>query len=380
MDKQKKILLVYKFDHPDILNIREHLLLQFPGYQIDLLNIKRMVRTHLSVLLMNVFYLIKEYPLHQLMGYWKIWRRFWGTTYIFRQVKRLVNEFAAKGSYLFIFQIHSDFDASNPSLPNFVYTDTTNLVNLLTPGYAEEKLFSTAWRELEKTVYENAQITFVRSTHIQKSLIEQYGINPRKIALVYSGSNAPNRDINLRDKEYQHKNILFVGVAWERKGGPDLLKAFELVLRDHPDAHLTIVGCSPKVALPNVSVVGKIPLDEVAEYYQKATVFCLPTHLEPFGVVFIEAMSFGLPVVAPNLGAIPDFIEDGRNGYLYKPGNTQEIADALIRLLDDPALCRKFGEAGYLLVKERYTWQKVCQKMKDHILFVTQREKRLNNA
>jgi len=367
MSETKKILLVYKFDHPDVESVRSVLMLQFPQYSIELLNIKRMVKSHPGILLANIYYLIREYPLRQLMGYWKIWRRFWATTYIHRQIQDLLAEHTEKDKYAFTFQMHSDFDASCPNLPNFIYTDTTNLANLYTPAYTKDKLYSAVWQELEKSTYEHASITFVRSSHIQRSLLEQYHIPPHKVVKVYAGCNTPIWDLDLDEKDYTTKNILFVGVTWERKGGPELVRAFEQVLRVHPDARLTIIGCNPVVNLPNMEIAGRLPLEEVNHYYQKASIFCLPTRLEPFGIVFVEAMSFGLPLVAPCTGAVPDFVEDGKNGYLVEPGDVQALANALIQLLDDPEKCRKFGKVGYKLVRERYTWEKVGEKMKASI-------------
>ena len=97
MAANKKILLVYKFDHPDVDSLKRTLAEQFPQYPLELLNIKRMVRSHFWIMLVNIFHILKEYPLRQLAGYWKIWRRFWATTYIFKQIKRLVGEHIISG-------------------------------------------------------------------------------------------------------------------------------------------------------------------------------------------------------------------------------------------------------------------------------------------
>ena len=367
MKEHKKILLVYKFDHPDLYNLKQVIEEQFPQLPVELLNIKHLVKVHPLIYLTNIFYMFKEYPLRHLLGRWKIWRRFWATTYIHRQIQRLVTQRADAGDILFTFQIHSDFDASSPRRPNFVYTDTTNLANLYTPSYTEDKLYSKAWHALEKETYQNAQVTFVRSSHIRRSLLEQYQIPAQKVGLVYSGGNTPILDVDLSRKDYTTQNILFVGVTWERKGGPDLVEAFKSALKVHPQASLTIVGCEPEVDCPNVKIVGKIPVEQVVPYYRQASIFCLPTRLEPFGVVFLEAMSFGLPLVAPRTGAVPDFVEDGRNGYLIEPGDVPAMAAALIKLLNSPEQCRQFGQVGYQLVRERYTWQKVGQRMGEYI-------------
>ena len=363
MTDTKRILFVYKFNHPDVEGLRAALAEVFPGRPIDLLNVKSLVRSHPGILLANIFFVIKEYPLRQLLGYWKIWRRFWATTYMHRQVRRLVNRYAAERNYLFTIQTQADFDAACPGLPNFIYTDTTNLANTYTPGYTEDKLYSAAWRELEAETYRNACLIFVRSSHIRRSLLEQYSVPPEKAVIVYAGGNTPLRELDLDQKDYNAQNILFVGVAWERKGGPDLAAAFQKVLPGYPQATLTIVGCAPKIDCPNVEIAGRVPVEQVAAYYQKASIFCLPTRLEPFGVVFVEAMAYGLPLVAPRSGAVPDFVEDGKNGFMVEPGDIAGLASALERLLADSGLCRRFGKAGYRLARERYTWKNVANMM-----------------
>ena len=93
----------------------------------------------------------------------------------------------------------------------------------------------------------------------------------------------------------------------------------------------------------------------------------MPTKREPFGLVYLEAMLYRLPVVATNIGAIPDFVQNDTNGYLVEPGDVKGIAEALIKLLDNPQKCMTFGEYGYKLVTEKYTWEMVGKRMKEYI-------------
>ena len=126
---------------------------------------------------------------------------------------------------------------------------------------------------------------------------------------------------------------------------------------------MTIVGCSPKITLPNCKVIGRIPIEEVAKYYEQASIFCIPTKIEPFGIVFLEALYYKLPVVATNVGAIPDFIIEGKTGYTTPPGDIKGLTSKLIFLLDHPDLCKNMGEEGHKLVTEYYSWDKVADKM-----------------
>jgi glycosyltransferase involved in cell wall biosynthesis len=151
------------------------------------------------------------------------------------------------------------------------------------------------------------------------------------------------------------------------------------VLQVHPDARLTIVGCTPQVDLPNCQVVGRVPVAEVSQYYRQASIFCLPTRLEPFGIVFIEALNHKLPVVATDVGAIPDFVTSGHNGYLVKPDQVEPLAQALIDLVGDPDKCRLFGERGYRIAMDRYTWDSVGARMKEAIIATTGQVSRYSN-
>jgi glycosyltransferase involved in cell wall biosynthesis len=171
----------------------------------------------------------------------------------------------------------------------------------------------------------------------------------------------------LSDARYASRRILFVGIDWERKGGPLLVKAFRKVLGLMPDARLTIVGCSPKIDVPNVEVLGRLPLDELGAQFRRAAVFCMPTQNEPFGVVFLEAFEYRLPVIATNIGAVPDVVQEGVSGYMVETGDVDALADRLCRLLASPRLCKQFGESGHAHMIARYTWQSTGRRIANAI-------------
>jgi len=277
--------------------------------------------------------------------------------------------------------MQSLFDASTPGIPHFVYTDHTHLENRHYSTAASPNLYSPRWIELERQIYQNAAITFVRSSNVRRSLLEEYGCPPGRSVLVYAGSNARVSAIKTQNTDYAQPVILFVGLDWKRKGGPDLTEAFQLVQENYPQARLIIVGANPDVHLSGCEVAGKVPPEELDRFYQAASVFCLPTYLEPFGIVFIEAMSPRLPIVATRVGAIPDFVEEGRNGTMVEPGDIQGLASALLQLLKDPERCRSYGEYSFQLTRERYSWEAVGQKFKQNILNVLgELDPSINNA
>jgi len=282
----------------------------------------------------------------------------------FQGVRALLSKSLSGRRYQFTFQTQSLIDASQPGTPHFVYTDHTHLANLYYPSFDRRNLCSPRWIDLERSIYRNATLNFTMSSHVSRSLIEHYGCEPEKVECVAIGSNvaSPNEH-ELSDARYASRRILFVGIDWERKGGPQLVKAFRKVLRLMPDARLTIVGCSPTIDVPNCEVLGRLPLDEVGAHYHRAAVFCMPTQKEPFGVVFLEAFEYRLPVIATNIGAVPDLVHEGVSGHMVETGDVDTLADRLYRLLSSPDLCKQFGEAGHAHMRARYTWQSTGRRI-----------------
>ncbi len=350
------------------LSVAEQLRKHFPEYEVDVLNVRELLQAHPLLFLRNAFETLLAYGPEIARGRRQLRGSFFHTTFVFEQVRRLVQQQLVARPYRFSFQMQSLFDASAPGLPHFVYTDHTNLANLMYQGANDNALYPESWRRLEETIYSNATMLFVRSSHVQRSLVEHYGVRPERIRCVYAGSNAgAPRSAQDVEGRYEAKRILFVGLDWQRKGGPMLLEAFRQVRAVHPDARLMIVGTGPTQPEPNVEVLGEVPVDQVSALYERATVFCMPTQREPFGIVFVEAMTHGLPVVATNVGALPDMVENGVNGFLVDPWDAAALAQRLITLLGEPETCRAMGARGRVLARERYNWDAVGQRLGTHI-------------
>jgi glycosyltransferase involved in cell wall biosynthesis len=338
---------------------------EFPNVDIDVIDLFSLVN---SKDLVTIFYAIKEYGLKILDSRSNLSQMRLLTKYFYDKLRKTLVQRLANRDYLFTFQTQSLFDASLPGIPHFLYTDHTALVNLQYPGFDKKNLPSRSWLDCERAVYQRATLNFTMSENVARSIVKDYDCNPDRVVNVYGGANiAVARDEVFDDRRYAQKNIVFVGVEWERKGGPVMLEAFKILLKKFPTAHLDIIGCSPKIDVPNCNVVGKIPLAKVSEYYKQASVFCLPTRLEPFGIVFLEAMAHKLPVVATNIGAIPELITDGKNGYLVEPDNPQQLAEKLIESIESPERCKAFGEYGHQRFWDTYTWEKTGSRIKENI-------------
>jgi glycosyltransferase involved in cell wall biosynthesis len=144
---------------------------------------------------------------------------------------------------------------------------------------------------------------------------------------------------------------------YPRKRLEDLLRAAVILRRRIPETKIRIVGRGPEwdaltrmhaeLALgDSVTLLGDVTVEQLAEEYVGADLFCLPSVQEGFGIVFLEAMAAGLPVVACRAAAIPEVVEDGATGVLVPPRSPEALAEALGDLVRDPARAPRLGGEG----------------------------------
>jgi len=353
---------------PANARVAETLTACFPEFEVDSIFLVDHLKRRPIVLFLGLLHALRYYAWDVLRARKKLRHCFFRTPYIFREMRRIAAERVPAEGYHFSFQMQSIFDASVVGLKHFIYSDHTHLENKQYPDFGEHGLYNEAWIDCEREIYRNASVIFCRSSNIAHSLVADYGCDPSEVSCVYAGSNVETPELDPSSDEREAKRILFVGIDWERKGGPTLLTAFSQVLEAHPDASLSIVGCSPDTQdLPHCKAFGRVPLTSVRAHFAKASVFCLPTRLEPFGIVFVEAMASGLPIVATTVGAVPDMVLDGENGYLVPPNDPDALAERLIDVLNSPATARRLGVRGQELARSTYNWTAVGRRFRTEI-------------
>lgn len=207
---------------------------------------------------------------------------------------------------------------------------------------------------------------------------DDYTIIPNGIDLEHFSPRATPIDKFVDSK----LNILFVGRLEKRKGLNYLLKAYQQVKKEVPDCRLIVVGpgtrlrrqYQKKVAredIEGVTFVGQVSHDELPRYYQTADVFCAPaTSHESFGIVLLEAMALGKPVVASNIEGYASVLSHGEEGLLSPPRDERGLSLALLTLLTDAGLRRQMGQKG-LVTASRYGWQHVARRVGDYYQKVT---------
>jgi len=177
------------------------------------------------------------------------------------------------------------------------------------------------------------------------------------------------------------QNIVFLGRLERRKGLRYLLKAYQQVKQEIPESRLVVVGLGDRPRkqherwirqneLQDVVFVGYASEELKPRYYRTADVFCAPnTGHESFGIVLVEAMTMGTPIVASNIEGYASVLTHGEEGLLVPPKNVGELAQALITLLKDKSLRQQMGAKGRVTA-EQYGWESIAQKIFDHYVRV----------
>lgn len=210
------------------------------------------------------------------------------------------------------------------------------------------------------------------------------GVSPERIVML-----PPALDAALDGARTQHvvhghddgsvRHVLSVarlGDDAEEKGLPTAIRALARVVDRHPEVRLTIAGDGTARARLQVlgdalglgdrlELTGWVSDTELWQCYARSEVFLLPSRKEGFGIVFIEAMAHGLPVVGGNLDATPEVVLDGRTGLIVDPRSEIAVADAVSRLLDDPCLARCLGEAGRFRAFGHFTTRRFAERVRD---------------
>ena len=261
---------------------------------------------------------------------------------------------------------------------------------------------------VEKTAYEAASAIVAVSNGMRDDILRCYpSVDPERVHVIHNGIDlnkwhAPEGEAGdeLRTRvlaehgiDPTRRTVVFVGRITRQKGLPYFLRAAQLLpddvqlvlcagAPDTPEIAAEVEGLVAELRARRSGVVlisEMLPQPEVAAILSSAQVFITPSVYEPLGIVNLEAMALGLPVVGTATGGIPDVIVDGETGYLVPIEQVQDgtgtpldpetferdMADRLVRVLDDPELGRRMGAAGLVRAREHFSWEAIGVKTAD---------------
>jgi len=216
------------------------------------------------------------------------------------------------------------------------------------------------------------------------------GVAKEKIVVVPNGVDVEKfnqqRIINAQNTKYNinGKKVILTDSRLEKKNGvADLIRALAILKETNDDITLLVIGDgTEKIALNRLAVelgltddhlkfLGKIPYDEIQNYYALADVFARPSLSEGFGNVFIQAMATGIPVIATPVGGIVDFLKDGETGWFCEVNNPKSIAEKIKYVLaeDNQSEVKRVADEAKNMVTKKYSWGLIAQQMKDILIF-----------
>lgn len=256
-------------------------------------------------------------------------------------------------------------------------------------GYA-----MSAW--MERTAVMDADAVIAVSNGTKEDILRVYPIASERVHVIYNGIDLDEYrrtdDATALDRYGVDKKtpyVLFVGRITRQKGVTHLADAIQFL---PPDTQVVLCAGAPDT--PEIAAEMRAKVDdarkrnprivwiekmisrrETIQLYSHARVFCCPSVYEPFGIINLEAMACGAPVVASATGGIKEIVVDGETGYLvpFEPDPVtgfpsrpdqfaRDLAEKLSQLLNDPDRCRQFGEAGRKRVEETFSWSTIADQ------------------
>jgi glycosyltransferase involved in cell wall biosynthesis len=233
---------------------------------------------------------------------------------------------------------------------------------------------------LERINARRAPLVLTTSDYCRQQIGWHYGVPAQRVKLVPEGIDLAGWQARLAAAAVTAPaaaTILCVARQYPRKHIADLLRAMAPLHRRQPAARLLIVGDGPEHgrlrALAGelglgaaAQFTGALSDAEMAHVYRRSRLFCLPSVQEGFGIVFLEAMAAGLPIVATTAAAIPEVVPQRQAGILVAPGDVANLAAALDELLSDPQLAAEYGAFGREHVQQ-FDWDRVAEQFEQKV-------------
>jgi len=217
----------------------------------------------------------------------------------------------------------------------------------------------------EEKLVNKSKGTFFMGEWAVKLLKELYPEAEDKFIAV--GGGLSKEFENLKIDKPKNKKILFCGFDYLRKGGDLVEEAFKILRSKYDkDAELVLAGPEINNHIDGVTYTGKISKQVLSKYFNDCAVFCMPSRFEAYGLVFLEAQCYGLPIVAVDDYEMHYFVKNGVNGYLVNNYDPNELAEALHKALNDTKMIEAVKKNAKKFQKE-HTWDVVAKKIYDVI-------------
>jgi glycosyltransferase involved in cell wall biosynthesis len=204
---------------------------------------------------------------------------------------------------------------------------------------------------------------FTMGRWLREELVSLHGLDPKRMHHAGGGINMRTELID--DTHKEGNKLLFVGRDFERKGGYVVFHAFEKLRRRRPEVELYVAGpATDPIDHPveGYYYMGDCTYEQTAQLYNKCDVFCLPSYFEAYGLVFVEALTFGLPCIGRNTCEMPYLIEDGKTGFLIEDDDADKLSEKMEILLDSTQIKENVCSKRNWYIGE-YSWDTVAKRI-----------------
>ena len=233
-------------------------------------------------------------------------------------------------------------------------------------------LWGTYWRRLVPPSIKKASRVIAISEWTKKDVVEITGTRPDKIKVCYLGVDSPREGTVTEKFEPIKPYFLFLGNLEPRRGVEELLTAFNLFLKKHPDFNLVIAGrpnqygrlLMEKTKNHNIKFMGYIDAEDLPSLYKNSFAYVYPSHYEGFGLTILEAMSYGCPVITTDVSSLPEVV--GGAAILVPPRDPIKLAEAMIMMVEKNTYRKKLINSGYKNI-ERFKWDNFANGVLDII-------------
>lgn len=218
------------------------------------------------------------------------------------------------------------------------------------------RYFALVWRHIQESrVLAKADSVICNSEYTKNALFQSYSTEMKRLKVIYKAvnTNAFRRPKKLPEDPYparsKGKRLIFVGTNWRRKGLDKLLQALVLIRQSHNDISLDIVGpcwsdlselvrkfIADNSLEPNLCLSGIVSREDLPNHLWNADLAVLPSNEEALGVSILEALAAGIPVVATNVGGIPEILASSSCGVMVSAGNIEELTNTILEIIADP--------------------------------------------
>lgn len=241
------------------------------------------------------------------------------------------------------------------------------------PPGTYDPLLTYWYRRVSPRAYRECRIVHVLSDAGREAAIRR-GAEPSKCLILPNGIRPSDFGETAQTARSAGKGILYVGRISPEKGLGDLLAAMntsrlagaQLVVAGHGVLMEQCRSMAQDLGI-QARFLGWVSRATLREHYLQANVLCCPSLDEAFPTVVLEAMAFGLPVVATSVGGIPSLVHNGKTGLLCKPSRPDLLASALADILEDPARAHAMGMLGRERVLHEFSWERICRRLGERI-------------